>query len=173
MARPEQHSEEPSRERLAAASVGDPACVRLLADTIADAPFPMFIVVGPERRLLYNRAYEPILGPLHPSAQGRPFFNVWPEVREEIELVIDLAFVGEATRFEDLPVVLNRPNSEAAWFTFSYSPVRDEAGVIQAALCVCSEMTQVVGAKLSWRRWRRHFGRFRTRTPSLRRRRRC
>lgn len=147
MARPEQHSEEPSRERLAAASVGDPACVRLLADTIADAPFPMFIVVGPERRLLYNRAYEPILGPLHPSAQGRPFFNVWPEVREEIELVIDLAFVGEATRFEDLPVVLNRPNSEAAWFTFSYSPVRDEAGVIQAALCVCSETTQVVGVR--------------------------
>ncbi|TCP36102.1 PAS domain-containing protein [Sphingomonas sp. BK235] len=147
MAENGQHWDEPSREQLAAASAGDPACVRLLAGTIAEAPFPMFIVVGPERRLLYNRAYVPILVNSHPSALGRRFFDVWPEVRDDIEPVIDRAFAGEATRFEDLPVTLHRPEPATAWFTFSYSPVRDEAGAVIAALCVCSETTLVVSMR--------------------------
>ena len=139
--------DEPSREQLAVASAGDPACVRLLAATIAEAPFPMFIVAGSERRLLYNRAYAPILADSHPSALGCPFFDVWPEVRQAIEPVIDRAFAGEAIRFEDLPVTLHRPEPAEAWFTFSYSPVRDEAGAVVAALCVCSETTQVVSVR--------------------------
>ena len=37
---------------------------------------PMFITWGPERALLYNDAYAPMLGARHPAALGRPFFDV-------------------------------------------------------------------------------------------------
>lgn len=136
-----------ARDRLAAASAGESACVQALADTIASAPFPMFILAGPERRLLYNPPYAPILGSHHPGALGRAFFEIWPEVRDEIEPVVERAFAGEALRFEDLPITLCRPDPEQAWFTFSYSPVRDDAGQVVAALCVCSETTQTVSAR--------------------------
>ncbi|WP_143523726.1 GAF domain-containing protein [Pararhizobium arenae] len=117
-------------------------------DTIADAPFPMFIVIGADRRLIYNEAYVPILGSRHPFALGRPFFEVWPEVTEHVAPVIDDAFLGKSTLFQDMKAMLNRPTLQPAWFTFSYSPIRDEDGNIAAALCVCSETTEAVTARL-------------------------
>jgi PAS domain S-box-containing protein len=134
------------------ASLADPAAeasagICVLLETIRSAPFPMFMLLGPERRLIYNQAYIPVLGPHHPAAMGRPFFDVWAEVREAIEPVIERAFAGEASLFEDLPVLLHRPDPEPAWFTFSYSPVRDEAGDVVAALCVCTETTEAVRSR--------------------------
>ncbi len=121
--------------------------LRTLVDVVQSSPFPMFILVGAERVLIYNEAYAPILGHHHPSALGRPFFDVWPEVRDTVGHVIDKAFGGQSTRFDNLPVTLNRPDPEEAWFTFSYSPVRDETSTIVSVLCICTETTQAVLAK--------------------------
>lgn len=115
--------------------------------TMLSAPFPMFILVGPERRIIYNAAYEPILGPHHPAAMGQPFFAIWPEVQDVIQPVIDQAAAGEALLFEDMAVILHRPNPEPAWFTFSYSPVRDDTSAIVGVLCVCTETTEAVHSR--------------------------
>lgn len=122
--------------------------IRGVVDTIAEAPFPMFMVIGPDRRLVYNEAYIPILGARHPSALGKPFFEVWPEVVEEVTPVIDEAFAGHSTLFQDMRVMLSRPTPQPAWFTFSYSPVRGEDGSVVAALCLCTETTETVTARL-------------------------
>jgi PAS domain S-box-containing protein len=124
-----------------------PQALGNIVDVIAASPFPMFVLWGEERILLHNAAYIPILGPHHPSAMGRPFFEVWPEVREVIEPVIAAAFCGEASLYEDLPVTLHRPALEQAWFTFAYSPVRDDDGGVGGALCVCTETTAGVRAR--------------------------
>ncbi|VWX52760.1 GAF domain-containing protein [Novosphingobium sp. 9U] len=126
---------------------GQPASARLLVGVIRAAPVPMFVLLGEDRRLIYNDTYIPILGPHHPKAMGRPFFEVWPEVEKAIGPVIDRAFAGKSSLYEDLPVVLHRPEPRTAWFTFSYSPVRDEDGAVFAALCVCSETTDAVAAR--------------------------
>ncbi len=86
--------------------------IRGVVDTIAEAPFPMFMVIGPDRRLVYNEAYIPILGARHPSALGKPFFEVWPEVVEEVTPVIDEAFAGHSTLFQDMRVMLSRPTPQ-------------------------------------------------------------
>jgi PAS domain S-box-containing protein len=124
-----------------------PQALANIADVIAASPFPMFVLWGQRRILLYNSAYVPILGPHHPVAMGRPFFEVWPEVREIIEPVIDDAFRGRASLYEDLPVTLHRPQPEAAWFTFAYSPIKNDDGSIGGALCVCTETTEGVRAR--------------------------
>lgn len=120
---------------------------RLMTELIMAASFPMFLVWGPERILIYNQAYSVILDGKHPRAQGRPFFEVWPEVREQIEPVIDAAFRGQASYFENLEVELVREGHSApAWFTFSYSPVPGD-GATPGVLCVCNETTASVAER--------------------------
>jgi PAS domain S-box-containing protein len=120
-----------------------PITLRQQVEVLLNAPFPMFLVWGPARALIYNDAYRAILGDKHPWALGRAFWEVWPEVRAQIEPVIEAAFAGQASFFEELEVTLERGGTvEPAWFTFSYSPVPAD-GRIPAVLCVCVETTTI------------------------------
>ena len=52
---------------------------------------------------------------------------------------------GEATYRENLPLVMNRRGfTEQTWFTFSYSPVRDEQGTVAGMFCAVAETTEQV-----------------------------
>ena len=94
---------------------------------------------------LYNDPYAEILGAKHPRALGRRFYDIWSEIWPDISPLIDAAMAGQATYHEDLPLVMNRKGyDEQTWFTFSYSPVRDESGKVAGMFCACSETTQKV-----------------------------
>ena len=87
----------------------------------------MFVAWGDALSLLYNDAYAEILGAKHPSALGMRFHDVWSEIWPDISPLIDAAMAGQAIYREDLPLVMNRKGyDEQTWFTFSYSPLRDE-----------------------------------------------
>jgi PAS domain S-box-containing protein len=118
-----------------------PHALRQQIEVLLNAAFPMFLVWGPARALIYNDAYRAILGDKHPGALGRGFWDVWPEVRAQIEPVIETAFAGQASFFENLQVDLDRGGTiEPAWFTFSYSPIPADDR-IPGVLCVCVETT--------------------------------
>jgi PAS domain S-box-containing protein len=122
-----------------------PKSLGTLAELVLRSSFPMFLLWGPRRTFLYNDAYVPILGTHHPEALGSDFFEIWPEVRAAIEPVIDQAYRGIGSHFENLPVELRRFGyPEQTWFTFSYSPTTDDEGAIAGALCICVETTQSV-----------------------------
>lgn len=137
-------------------AIGDFAEVAAWPDALKNAAalllgsgFPMFLVWGEERRLIYNDRYIPILADKHPAGLGRSFWDVWPEVRSVIEPVIDDAFAGRASYFEDLQVTLARGGQEApAWFTFSYSPIFGSDGRPAGALCVCVETSRQVLSRM-------------------------
>ena len=87
----------------------------------------MFVAWGPELAMLYNDGYAPALGAKHPWALGRPFRDVWSDSWDEIEPLVNTALGGEATWAENLPLIMQRNGyPEESWFTFSYSPLRDE-----------------------------------------------
>src|SRR5215471_11530949 len=44
----------------------------------------MQLALGPQRIVLYNDAYAPMLGDRHPAALGQPFRDAWPEIWDEI-----------------------------------------------------------------------------------------
>jgi PAS domain S-box-containing protein len=122
--------------------------MRSAVGLIVRSGFPMFLVWGPQQTFIYNDAYAPILGDKHPQAFGRRFWEVWPEIRGQIEPVIEAAFAGQESFFEDLEVSLVRDGAPArTWFTFSYSPVQDAQGEIPGVLCVCVETTAGVLAR--------------------------
>ena len=103
---------------------------------------PMFIAWGPERILLYNDGYSDMLGPRHPAAFARPFFETWPEVIETVGGLMDRVFDGEPIHMDDLALTLHRNGyPEEAHFSFSYTPVPDDRGVVMGLFCACTETT--------------------------------
>lgn len=116
--------------------------------------FPMFIAWGKSRVFLYNDAYAPILGEKHPGALGRTFFENWNEIWDDIYPSIQKIDRGEAVYFENLPLTMHRHEEgklEETFFTFSYSPVRDETDNVAGLICTCVETTQQMKAENSLR----------------------
>lgn len=125
-----------------------PQSLRTIVSMMLNSKFPMFLAWGPELGLLYNDAYAEILGSKHPKALGCRFEDVWAEIWTEILPIIEQALEGHAVYYENLPFTMNRTgNDEKAWFTFSYSPVRDEHGCVGGMFCACTETTEQVLAE--------------------------
>jgi signal transduction histidine kinase/CheY-like chemotaxis protein len=125
-----------------------PPSLRTVVDLLLLSRFPMFVAWGPELGFLYNDPYSEILGAKHPAALGRRFYDIWSEIWPDISPLIDAAMNGQATYREDLPLVMNRKGyDEETWFTFSYSPVRDETGHVAGMFCACTETTEKVLAE--------------------------
>ncbi len=123
--------------------------LQTIVDLMLGSKFPMFVAYGPQLGLLYNDAYAEVLGAKHPASLGRRFEEVWSEIWDEILPIIEDAMQGRSTFHENLPLEMNRKGYlEKTWFTFSYSPVRDEAGLVRGMFCACTETTDQVLAEL-------------------------
>ncbi len=120
-----------------------PQSLRAVLGLMLPSRFPMFVAWGEELAFFYNDAYAEILGTKHPEALGAPFHEVWREIWPDILPMIEAALAGEATYHESLPLLMHRNAfDEQTWFTFSYSPVRDEEGVVRGIFCSCTETTR-------------------------------
>ena len=125
-----------------------PQSLRTVVGLLLQSRFPMFVAWGRDLGFLYNDPYAEILGAKHPAALGSRFHDIWSEIWSDISPLIDAAMAGQATYREDLPLVMNRKGyDEHTWFTFSYSPVRDESGRVAGMFCAVSETTQKVLAE--------------------------
>lgn len=114
-------------------------------DLMLASPHAMFLSWGPEQICFFNDAYRPVLGARDETALGMKFPDLWPELWDELEPFVRKALAGEASRFEDHPLTMTRyGHDEQTWWTFSYSPVRDDDGRIAGMFCVTMETTQKV-----------------------------
>jgi two-component sensor histidine kinase len=125
---------------------GWPDVLKTTVATMLESRFPQCVVWGDELITLPNEAFLPILGD-KPAALGRVFSEVWAEVWSDVAPIAAAAFRGEATFVEDLPLVVDRGGGpEEAWFTFCYSPIRDEHGQVRGLLDTVIETTSAVKA---------------------------
>ena len=109
--------------------------------------FPMLIWWGNELVMLYNDAYRPILGTTkHPQAMGQCGRNCWPEIWDVIGPMLQgVMTTGQPTWSDDQLLLLDRNGYvEECYFTFSYSPIRDEAGKVGGVFTAVTETTQRV-----------------------------
>jgi PAS domain S-box-containing protein len=115
-----------------------------------DAQQPMFIAWGSELSFLYNDGYAHILGKKDRTALGRPFAEVWSDIWQQFRPIVDQTLSGRAAWHEDLLVPMHRNGfDEEAWFSFSYTPIRDEAGRTMGLFCAVTETTGKVLAELA------------------------
>jgi PAS domain S-box-containing protein len=125
-----------------------PQSLKTAVGILLSSKFPMFMAWGPELRFLYNDAYVEVLGGKHPAALGHAFEDIWADIWSDIGPLVDRALGGEATYWENLPLMMTRKGySEQTWFTFSYSPLRGDDGRVEGMFCACVETTDTVLAQ--------------------------
>lgn len=122
-----------------------PQSLRSTLGLMLDSRFAMNLAWGDELTFFYNDAYAPFLGAKEPTALGRPMETVWSDVWPDILPLIESALSGTATWNEDLPLVMMRNGyPEETFWTFSYSPVRDESDRIVGFLNITTDVTRKV-----------------------------
>ncbi len=96
---------------------------------------------------MYNDAYVQVLGPAkHPWALGRPAEEVWAEIWDVCGPLADKVFQhGEASFVDDVQLFMSRGDFlEETYYSFSYSPIRDETGRVAGLFCPSAETTHKV-----------------------------
>jgi serine phosphatase RsbU (regulator of sigma subunit) len=120
----------------------------VLRTTVSNAlntRFAKLLMWGPELVMVYNDAYAPMLGLRHPDALGKRVPDIWVDVWDDIEPMIDDVLAGGVTYFEDLPLTMTRHGfEEECYFTFSYSPVVEPGGRVAGLLNTVVETTSRV-----------------------------
>jgi PAS domain S-box-containing protein len=128
-----------------------PQSLKTAVSLILNSRHPMWIGWGREMSFLYNDAYLHVLGlAKHPGALGKPASHVWPEIWDVCGPLADKVFSdGEATFVDDVRLFMNRGDFlEETYYSFSYSPIRDEAGAVGGLFCPSNDVTpKVIGAR--------------------------
>ena len=125
-----------------------PQSLKTTVGILLTSRFPMFLWWGDELIQFYNDAYRPSLGNngKHPSALGARGTETWPEIWPVIyPLIEDVLQKGETAWREDqlIPIYRNGKLEDVYW-TFSYSPVRNDNGTVEGVLVTCTETTKNV-----------------------------
>jgi signal transduction histidine kinase/CheY-like chemotaxis protein len=129
---------------------GWPQSLRTSVSICLSSRMPVLVWWGRDLVMLYNDAYRELIGAKHPAALGQPGRECWPEIWHVIGPMLDAVLSrGESTFSEDLMLPLERKGfPEECYFTFSYSPIRDEAGGVGGVFCSVVETTaQVLAAR--------------------------
>ncbi|HJU16406.1 MAG TPA: PAS domain-containing protein [Stellaceae bacterium] len=127
-----------------------PQSLQTAVGIMLSSRYAMFVWWGQQLVNLYNDAYRPFLGKKHPGSLGQSARAVWAEIWDLIgprtEAVLER---GEATFDEALLLVMERYGyPEETYFTFSYSPIRNDRGEIGGLFCaVTDETSRVIGER--------------------------
>ncbi len=126
-----------------------PAALRTVVGLMLASNQPMYIAWGPQRSFLYNDHYAPFLGDKHPAALGRDLLSeVWPEIRDQLEPLVEATRIGEPVQVPRMELALNRHGRlEETHFSFFFAPVREENGTVGGLFGCCNEITEQVMAE--------------------------
>lgn len=120
-----------------------PQSLRTAVSILMESRFPMYIAWGAEYTQFYNDGYRPILGSTkHPAAMGLRASETFAESWHIIGPMFDGVMAGTAVGAEDWMLPLDRHGYlEECYFTFSYSPIRAENGVVAGVHVTVTETT--------------------------------
>ncbi|HTG98347.1 MAG TPA: PAS domain-containing protein, partial [Burkholderiales bacterium] len=126
-----------------------PQSLLIAVSICLNSRFPMFVWWGPKLINIYNDGYIPMLGARHPRALGRPARDSWDDIWADVGPQADLVMhKGQATWNERVHLRMERHGfPEDTWFTWSYSPIRDESGGVGGLFCAVTEDTPRVLAE--------------------------
>ncbi|MGI4756835.1 MAG: ATP-binding protein, partial [Janthinobacterium lividum] len=112
--------------------------------------YPVQVLWGPKRILLYNDLWIPINMDRHPEALGQPaeefWAAAWPFVGDEVEGVFATGFATE--HFREMIPVLRNGAVEDVWWDYTYNPIFHEDGSVVGMLNISKDVTQQRTAEL-------------------------
>jgi PAS domain S-box-containing protein len=115
---------------------------------ILELPTPAIVFWGPEHTQLYNAGYAAIMGPLHPKHYGARCAECWPQGYSALAPVMREVLAGGVATFDEAYFPVTRHGfPEEAYFTLTFSPLRDDAGEIAGIFQPIVEVTERVLAR--------------------------
>jgi signal transduction histidine kinase len=129
-----------------------PQSLRTTVNLMLNSSHPIWIGWGPDAIFLYNDAYIDVLGAAkHPAALGRPAQQVWAEIWHYCGPLVDKVFQrAESSYVDAVQLFMSRGDwVEEVWYSFSYSPIFNEAGAVGGLFCPSTDTT---GTRLNARR---------------------
>lgn len=124
-----------------------PQGLRTAVSLMLNSQHPMWIGWGHDATFLYNDAYVQVLSlAKHPWALGKPAALVWAEIWDFCGPLADKVFQkGEASFVDDVRLFMRRGEFlEETFYSFSYSPIRDDSGAVAGLFCPSAEVTAKV-----------------------------
>jgi signal transduction histidine kinase len=125
-----------------------PETLRTAVSICLESRFPIWIAWGREdMTMFYNDAYVQMLATdKHPQFFGRSAKNCWHEIWDVIGPLLESVFeTGEATLANQQFLLMNRSGfAEETYFTYSYSPIKNDLGEVLGMFCACHEDTAEV-----------------------------
>ena len=121
-----------------------PQSLRTTVNLMLNSSHPIWIGWGPQATFLYNDAYVDVLGAAkHPWALGRPAQEVWSEIWHYCGPLLDKVFQHARSSYvEAVQLFMSRGDwVEEVWYSFSYSPIFNEAGAVGGLFCPSTDTT--------------------------------
>ncbi|RZI85571.1 MAG: response regulator [Rubrivivax sp.] len=133
-----------------------PQSLRTTLSLCLASNFPLCFIWGSHRIQFYNDGYWPICADKHPQAMGQDYkecwASAWPVIGPQFERCLQ---TGETSFVTDSRMFLDRSGFlEETFFTYSYSPIRDETGSVAGIFHPVNEATHLVLAERRLRQLR-------------------
>jgi len=128
--------------------------LRTLINLALSCNQPVCLWWGQQLIQFYNDAYSLLLAATEqPKAMGEATLGLWSETKQVMEPIFQAVMEkGEIIEVKNQLSLINRSGyQEESYFNYTYSPIRDERGVIAGVYCQGREVTAEV---VSERRWR-------------------
>ncbi|MFO0664003.1 MAG: ATP-binding protein [Polyangiaceae bacterium] len=126
-----------------------PQSLRNYVDMIMALPTPAIVFWGPQQTQIYNAEYAVIMGPRHPRHLGSTYEECWPDTYPLLAKPMR-AILTQGGHFavdrEHIPLT-RHGYAEEAFFSFTFSPLRDDEGNIGGVYQPVVEMTEIVLAE--------------------------
>jgi PAS domain S-box-containing protein len=137
-----------------------PGNLRVVVSLMLDSPEALVVWWGSDLRQIYNDAYAPrVENSGRMTSLGEPAADHWKEGWAVVGPQVELVLAGHVSRsYKNFLIQIDRNGRvEDTYWTYSFTPVRDDAGVIRGVLVISNETTrQVLGVKrqetLDWLR---------------------
>lgn len=124
-----------------------PRSLRIALGIIINSQFPMYLFWGEDSIQFYNDAYR-IRMPdsMHPFALGKSARECWPDRWHMLEpLIRQVMERGESNWNEDhLFYEMRNGVEQEVYWTYSYSPIKNEDGKVAGIFVACTETTDKV-----------------------------
>jgi signal transduction histidine kinase len=119
-----------------------PQSLRTTISLCLASNFPISLAWGPKHIQIYNDGYWPICGAKHPRSMGQDFTECWASAWPVIGEAFERALGGVTSYLENQRMFLDRNGYlEETFFTFSFSPIRDETGGVGGLFHPVTETT--------------------------------
>ena len=122
-----------------------PQGLRTAVQLVLSSHHPMLIWWGPDLIQFYNDAFRQTLGTeRHPSGLGQPALKCWAETWELLGPQVAQVMSGKGGTWNaNQQVLLTRHGSrQPSWWTYGFSPIRDDQGGIGGVLVICNDVTE-------------------------------